>query len=125
MHSLVAISGYVGGAAALLGAGLIGLSLLKSPSLSNAINALRSGDWKAATGGQTQARAPVDGSAFRYGPEIDHGRSDTPVFAAAQALREARATPAPDINRKQSYRGRIARGSAARLSFNRGLSTGH
>jgi len=29
--------------------------------------------------------------AFRYGPEVNHGRSDTPVYARQQALREARA----------------------------------
>jgi hypothetical protein len=34
--------------------------------------------------------------AFRYGPEINHGRADTPVNARQQALKEARAS-APGV----------------------------
>jgi hypothetical protein len=38
--------------------------------------------------------------AFRYGPEINHGRSDTPVYARQQALKEARAQ-APSVKIKR------------------------
>lgn len=37
--------------------------------------------------------------AFRYGPEINHGRADTPVYARQQALREARALAPAKIKR--------------------------
>jgi hypothetical protein len=44
--------------------------------------------------------------AFRYGPEINHGRSDTPVYARQQALREARAMAPPvRIRHHRSDRG--------------------
>ncbi len=45
--------------------------------------------------------------AFRYGPEINHGASDTPVNARQQALREARAmAPAVKIKHHRVYRER-------------------
>jgi hypothetical protein len=37
--------------------------------------------------------------AFRYGPEVNHGRSDTPVHAREQALREARAMAPAKVRR--------------------------
>ena len=46
--------------------------------------------------------------AFRYGPEINHGRSDTPVYARQQALREARAlAPSGKIRPQRLDRGQI------------------
>jgi hypothetical protein len=64
--------------------------------------------------------------AFRYGPEINHGRSDTPVYARQQALREARAmAPSakikrPRIEQRQMQEARGAFGYAPSVS-----SSGH
>jgi hypothetical protein len=46
------------------------------------------------------ALSKPDSSPFRYGPEINHGRSDAPVNAAAQARKEALAM-APSPGRKK------------------------
>ena len=35
-------------------------------------------------------RPEVDTKAFRYGPDVNHGRSDTPVHAAAAARKQAK-----------------------------------
>lgn len=86
-------------------------------------NASQPGDWKAATGQKTSA--PVDGSAFRYGPEINHGRGDTPVYARAQALRDAQANAPYAGDNEPAYQGRSARRSGTTTFFNRGLSSGH
>jgi hypothetical protein len=56
--------------------------------------------------------------AFRYGPEINHGRSDTPVYARQQALREARAL-APSGKIQRPDRGHIG------LTHGPGPSFGH
>ncbi len=109
-------SAYLSAALALVGALLIGLWLF-------APNASRSGDWKAAIG-QTR-HAPVDGSAFRYGPEINHGASDTPVNAREQALREAQANAAYASEPMRGYRGWSARRSGTATFVNRGLQSGH
>ena len=87
-------------------------------------NVTQPGDWKAATGQKTQT-ASVDGSAFRYGPEINHGRGDTPVYARAQALRDAQATASYAGDRGPAYQGRSSRRSGTTTFFNRGLSSGH
>ena len=39
------------------------------------------------------AKPEVSHAAFRYGPDVNHGRSDTPVYAAAQARAQAKAGP--------------------------------
>lgn len=107
---------YLAAALGVVGVVLIAL-WLASP------NASRPGDWKAATGVNTNA--PVDGAAFRYGPEINHGRSDTPVYARAQALRDAQATAPYPGDREPAYQGWSARRSSTTTFFNRGLSSGH
>jgi hypothetical protein len=51
----------------------------------------------------------VSDEPFRYGPEVNHGRSDTPVYASQQALRQWRADAAPGrTTARKSYRSRIA-----------------
>jgi hypothetical protein len=46
-----------------------------------------------------------DSTPFRYGPEINHGRSDAPINAAAQARKEALAmAPSPALRKKISIR---------------------
>jgi hypothetical protein len=105
-------SAYLAAALALVGAVLVALWLF-APQES------RPGDWKAA-GTRPTPSAPVDGSAFRYGPEIKHGSSDAAVSARAQALNEARGM-ASDQGRAYSERRR----SGTVTFFNRGLSSGH
>jgi hypothetical protein len=46
------------------------------------------------------------GQVFRYGPDVNLGRSDTPVYAAQQALKQARA--AAPAKRQQRYQERVA-----------------
>ena len=108
---------YVSAALTVIGAVLVGLWLF-------APNASQPGDWKAATGQKTQT-ASVDGSAFRYGPEINHGRGDTPVYARAQALRDAQASAPYAGEREAAYQRRSSRRSGTTTFFNRGLSSGH
>jgi hypothetical protein len=117
MRAPVTSSVYLSAVLAVIGAVLASLWLF-------APNASQPGDWKAATGQKTQT-APVDGSAFRYGPEINHGRSDTPVNAREQALREAQGIAAYPGEYRPAYQGRSARRSGTTTFFNRGLQSGH
>jgi len=101
---------YLSAALALVAGALIGAHLFaSSPALD-------------ATKPVSTQKTQVDGSAFRYGPEINHGRSDTPVYAQAQALREARGM-APDSGQRQNSRGWSGRGASNFM--NRGLTSGH
>src|SRR3954463_1152550 len=93
VHYPIAV--YWGAALALIGGGVIGLSLLST-------DAPRPLEGRAANNQKTHEIAPLDRTPFRYGPEINHGPSDTPVNARAQALREAQAT-APSDYRAQRY----------------------
>lgn len=72
-------TGYIAAALALFSAGLIALSIFGSSGHKAERNA---------------AEAPADtrpaSTAFRYGPDVNHGRSDTPLNYTQQALREAR-----------------------------------
>lgn len=124
MHFLFPISIYLGAALGLLSAGFIGLSFFTSSSASNSENASRPVEGTTRTiisSQKTQIVVRPDGKAFRYGPEVNHGRSDTPVYASAQALRDARATTALNTKRRPMYQERTAQGT----TFGRGLSSGH
>jgi len=118
VHSPISV--YWGGALALIGAGVIALSFLsphEPPPL----------EGRAANNQKSHEVTPVDGTAFRYGPEINHGRSDTPVNSAALALKEAKAS-APSDPRSAMVPGMYQRRSAYRSSttnfYNRGLQSG-
>lgn len=51
----------------------------------------------------------VSNQPFRYGPDVNHGRSDTPVYNSQQALKEAREEAPPAQNTPRNwYRSRNA-----------------
>jgi hypothetical protein len=56
---------------------------------------------------KAEENAKVTTQDYRYGPEVNHGRSDTPVNAAQQALKQVN-EPAPVKSEpRRSYRSRI------------------
>ena len=123
MHILFVISAYLVAALSLLSAGLIGVSLLTAPSASSAANPSRFQE-RTVSNEKTQILVRPDGKAFRYGPEVNHGRSDTPINASSQALREARTTTKPQ-NRPRRDQERVAQDAGVATTFGRGLSSGH
>ena len=123
MHLLFLISAYLGAALSMLSAGLIGLSLLTSSSVSSSANAPPI-PGETVSNQKTKIVVRPEGNAFRYGPEVNHGRSDTPVYATAQALREARASALPQNKPRRMYRDRIVQDSGA-VTTGRDLSSGH
>jgi hypothetical protein len=115
MHVLVMLTCYLAAALALLGAGFIGMSVLTGPfesatSQPERPKLVRRVDRSA--GEQQTTDGMRSGQDFRYGPEVNHGRGDTPVHYSQQALREAKSaapsdTQQPTYQRSfQPYRGR-------------------
>ncbi len=124
MNVLFPVSMYVGAVVVLTSAGVIAVSLLSSPSASNVTIASGAVEETIATGQKPQIVVRADGTAFRYGPEVNHGRGDTPTYARAQALREAKAM-APPNPRNQIRQGQAAQRSTVTTTFSHGLSSGH
>jgi len=91
---------YVAAALALLSAGLIALSTFGS-----------SGHKAERNAAAAQADTRPSNTAFRYGPDVNHGRSDTPLNYTQQALREARGQTAmrgrSPYQERTAYQGRI------------------
>ena len=81
MNVLFPVSMYVGAVVVLTSAGVIAVSLLSSPSASNVTIASGAVEETIATGQKPQIVVRADGTAFRYGPEVNHGRGDTPTYA--------------------------------------------
>jgi len=115
MHLLLVIACYAAAALAVVSVGVMGFSMLTSSTETVTTDAqrpklVRRADHKN-PGEQQPVDAPRAGAAFRYGPEINHGRGDTPVNYAQQALKEARSAyaSAPAGQYKQNlerrYRG--------------------
>lgn len=97
MHVLLIIACYVAAALAVVSVGVIGVSMLTSPTETISSDAQRPKLVRRADrnpGEQQPADAPRTGSAFRYGPEVNHGHGDAPVNYAQQALKEARSASA-------------------------------
>jgi hypothetical protein len=93
MHLFVVIACYAAAALAVVSVGVIGASMLTSSTETVTADAQRPKLVRRADqnpGEQQPAGAPRPGAAFRYGPEVNHGRGDTPVNYAQQALKEAR-----------------------------------
>ena len=118
MHVFVIIACYAAAALALVIVAGIGVSMLAFPTDTASSGAqppklVRWAD-RNNPGEQQPAEAPRAGGAFRYGPEVNHGRGDTPVNHAAQALKEARSGsmsapvgPYGQSRQERPYRGRI------------------
>ena len=79
MSPFLTRTGYVAAALALFSAGLFALSIFGS-----------SGHKSERIAAEPQADTRPSNTAFRYGPDVNHGRSDTPLNYTQQALREAR-----------------------------------
>ena len=117
MHLVLVIACYAAAALALVTVAGIGVSKLTFPTqTASDAQPSRLVRWtdRNNPGEQQPAEAPRAGAAFRYGPEVNHGRGDTPVNHAQQALKEARSgsVSAPVRPDRQShqvrpYRGRI------------------
>jgi hypothetical protein len=93
MHLFVIIACYVSAALALVTVAGIGASMLTSPTetASSGAKPPKLVRWADRNPGEQQPTdAPRAGAAFRYGPEVNHGRGDAPVNHAEQALKEAR-----------------------------------
>lgn len=97
MHLFLIITCYLAATLALVSVGIIGLSVLRSPVETAASDTLRPKLLRRADrnnpGEQQATDVPRAGATFRYGPEINHGRGDTPVNYSQQALKEARSAP--------------------------------
>ena len=93
-------TGYVAAALALFSAGLVALSIFGS-----------SGHKAERSIGEAQADTRPSNTAFRYGPDVNHGRGDTPLNYTQQALREARGQAAmrgrTPYQERTAYEGRI------------------
>lgn len=110
MRVLVMLTCYLAAGLALVGAGLIGISVLNAPFESAVSETPRAKFVRKADrnpGEQQFTDTLPAGKGFRYGPEVNHGRSDAPVNHSQQALREARSA-APIDPRMQPYRERRA-----------------
>jgi len=96
MRLLVILTCYLAAALALVTAGLIGVSVLTAPVESQTSEIQRPKLVRKADrnpGEQQFTDTSRSGAAFRYGPQVNHGRGDTPVNYSQQALREARSVP--------------------------------
>jgi hypothetical protein len=94
MSPLASVATYLAAAGTLLGGGALGLAVLLAPADGTSLkkeDPARTAERPAA---KPVAKPKADGTAFRYGPDVNHGRSDTPVHAASQARRAAQAAPA-------------------------------
>lgn len=102
-------------ALALVGAGVIAWWMF-------AVDPSRSAGGRVASNQKTHVIAPPDGTPFRYGPDINHGRADTPVNAREQALRGAGDAHAEAY---RPARERRATRSTTESFLNRGMKSGH
>jgi hypothetical protein len=122
------LMGYAAAALSLITGAFLGLALLTSPVESERSNGNRPKLLNNREPGEHMIVEPkrsveAPGQAFRYGPDVNHGRSGTPVSATKQALAEARAVP--PRKRKQPYQERIVRDPGVAMGFAPRQSSGH
>jgi hypothetical protein len=107
VHLLLLIACYLAGAVALVSVSAMSWSMLTASGETVNAEIQRPKLVRKADGHSIADRpveAPHPNGAFRYGPEINHGRADTPVNHAQQALKEARSAPVRP--RKKPYQER-------------------
>jgi hypothetical protein len=107
VHLLLLIACYLAGAVALVSVSAMSWSMLTASGEKVNAEIQRPKPVRKADGNPIADRpieAPHPNGAFRYGPEINHGRADTPVNHAQQALKEARSAPVRP--RKKPYQER-------------------
>lgn len=118
MHLFLIITCYLAAALALVSVGVIGVSMLTSPveiaaSDTQRPKLVRRAD-RRNPGEQAATDVPRVGATFRYGPEVNHGRGDTPVNYSQQALKEARSAP---LRQRKSYQERRIVDPGAAMGF--------
>ena len=118
MHLLLIIACYLAGAVAVVSVGAMGWSMLTAPAEKVSAEAQRPKLMRRADRHTLEDRpveAPRPDGAFRYGPEINHGRADTPVNYAQQALKEAQSAAARSAFANRSTRSAPLSGRLPRL----------
>jgi hypothetical protein len=132
MSFFFVLTGYAAAILSLITGAFLGLAILTSPVDSRQPNGDRS---KLVNNGDPAKHMIVEpkrsiqapSTAFRYGPDVNHGRSDMPVSATKQALAQAKAqaTAVAPRKRKQPYQERIVRDPGVAMGFAPRLSSGH
>jgi hypothetical protein len=117
------LTGYLAVALSLVTGAFMGLAVLTSPvesqsSKGNRLNLMTEAD----PAKHILVEPRRNNQVFRYGPEVNHGRSDAPVYASQQALKQAR--EAAPKKRQQPDQERIAQSPAA-ISSASVRSSGH
>jgi hypothetical protein len=126
MSFLTMLTFYLAAALALVSGVFIGLAILISPVESglsdvNYSNLASKTDRQPAGQIPDEPRQPIQ--TFRYGPDVNHGRSDTPVHYSQQALREAKSAPVKQ--RKQPYKERLIQDPGVAIGFAPNPTSGH
>lgn len=99
---------YLATAISLVAGTLFGVPILTDPANTLTTNDTRSAIVKNAEPFlQIPAEPRRSSEAFRYGPEVNHGRSDTPNFATQLAINQAKAAAASQANAATSGKRRI------------------
>lgn len=126
MAFLFVLTGYAAAVLSLITGAFLGLAILMSPVETQNGNRpkLVKGDLVKYVTVEPKRAAQAPGAAFRYGPDVNHGRSGTPVSATKQALTQARAAAAPK-KRQQPYQERIVRDPGVAIGFAPVQSSGH
>jgi hypothetical protein len=113
------LTGYAAAVLSLITGALLGLAILASPGESQSPDGSRpklvKGDPAQHMIMEPKRSAQAPGQAFRYGPDVNHGGSGTPVSATKQALTQARA--AAPKKRQQLYQERIVRDPGVAMGF--------
>jgi hypothetical protein len=128
MSFFFVLTGYAAAVLSLITGAFLGLAILTSPVDSQQPNGDRSKPVNKGDPAQHMIVEPrrsiqVPSTAFRYGPDVNHGRSDMPVSATKQALAQAKAT-APR-KRQQPDQERIAQDPGVAMGFAPRQSSGH
>ena len=105
---------YAGTFLVLVGAGYLGASM-RGPLQSSNSSAQPATHKLALRQESKAADSQVSNAPFRYGPEVNHGRSDTPVYNAQQALKQAKGDIAPVNTSRKPYRSRTAGRTGAEM----------
>jgi len=132
MAFFFALTGYLAAALSLITGAFLGLAVLTSPTESQQPNGSRpklvnTGDPVKRIVVEPKRSAQAPSQAFRYGPDINHGQSGTPVSATKQALTQAKAQGKAVAPRKrqQPYQERIVRDPGVAMGFAPLQSSGH
>ena len=94
MSPLASVATYLAAAGTLLGGGALGLAVLLSPADGGSPKKEEPASTADKPAARPVAKPKAAGTAFRYGPDVNHGRSDTPVYTSTQARRAAQSAPA-------------------------------